>query len=150
MSDKFVNQAIGVLVLAFAFTPLLGAQRPAAVENAAQIIPLWPEGVPGAKPDAGPELAVDGRVSNVQVPTLTYFPAPPATSVGTAIIICPGGGYARLAFDKEGTDVAKRLNAIGVSAFVLKYRLSNMATLRRCRMCCDRFAWSARARWSSQ
>jgi pectinesterase len=89
----------------------------------AQVIPLWPEGVPGAKPGAGPEQVVDARVSNVQTPTLTYFPAPPATAVGTAIIICPGGGYARLAFDKEGTDVAKRLNAVGISAFVLKYRL---------------------------
>jgi acetyl esterase/lipase len=65
----------------------------------------------------------DARVSNVQTPTLTYFPAPLETSVGTAVIICPGGGYARLAIDKEGTEVARRLNAIGISAFVLKYRL---------------------------
>jgi len=91
---------------------------------AVQVIPLWPEGAPGAKPNAGPELSVDGRISNVHAPTLTYFPAPPAISVGTAVVICPGGGYVRLAFDKEGTDVAKRLNAIGISAFVLKYRLT--------------------------
>jgi pectinesterase len=92
-------------------------------ETTAQVIPIWPEGVPGAKPGAPPEQIADGRVSNVQTPTLTFFPAPPAIAVGTAVIICPGGGYARLAFDKEGTDIAKRLNAIGVSAFVLKYRL---------------------------
>jgi pectinesterase len=94
-----------------------------AVENSVQVIPLWPEGVPGAKPNGGPERVIDARVSNVHVPTLTYYPASPANSVGTAVIICPGGSYARLAIDKEGTDVAKRLNAIGVSAFVLKYRL---------------------------
>jgi len=58
------------------------------------------------------------------VPTLTYLAAPLATSIGTAVIICPGGAYARLAFDKEGTDVGKRLNAIGISAFILKYRLA--------------------------
>src|SRR5205814_2179198 len=63
------------------------------------------------------------RISNVQIPTRTYYPAPTGSSVGTAVIVCPGGGYTRLAFDKEGTEVAKRLNAIGISAFVLKYRL---------------------------
>src|SRR5215471_10286609 len=100
--------------------PAPGIGTPIAV----QVIPLWPEGVPGAKPNAGPELSVDGRISNVHSPTLTYFPASAAVSVGTAVVICPGGGYVRLAFDKEGTDVAKRLNAIGISAFVLKYRLT--------------------------
>ena len=111
-----MTRAILILIAVISFTPLLAAQSPA-------VIPLWPEGVPGAKPDAGAERLVDARVSNVQVPTLTYYPAPAATSVGTAVIICPGGGYVRLAIDKEGTEVAKRLNAIGVSAFVLKYRL---------------------------
>jgi pectinesterase len=109
-------------------TKVSAAPMPAApggaVESAGQVILLWPEGVPGGKANAEPERIVDARVSNVQVPTITYYPASPAISVGTAVIICPGGGYARLAFDKEGTDVAKRLNAIGISAFVLKYRLS--------------------------
>ena len=47
------------------------------------------------------------------------------TANGTAVIICPGGGYARLSIDSEGYDVAKRLNEMGVTAFVLKYRLPN-------------------------
>jgi polygalacturonase len=100
-----------------------------------RVIPIWPEGVPGAKsrakpgggPSGGPvdetEHSVDGRVSNVHVPTLTYFPAPKEIATGTAVIICPGGAYARLSMINEGTDLAERLNAIGVSAFVLKYRL---------------------------
>jgi pectinesterase len=92
-------------------------------QTASQVIVLWPEGVPGAKPNGGEERNVDARISNVQVPSLTYFPASPGSSVDTAVIVCPGGGYARLAFDKEGSDIAKRLNALGVSAFVLKYRL---------------------------
>src|SRR5262249_35454033 len=94
-----------------------------AVQASPQVIPLWPEGVPGAKPNGGEERNVDARISNVHVPTLTYFPASPGISAGTAMIVCPGGGYARLAFDKEGVDIARRLNAVGVSAFILKYRL---------------------------
>jgi acetyl esterase/lipase len=89
-----------------------------------QVIALWPEGVPDAKPDAGVEREVDERVYNVQVPTLTRYPAPVATANGTAVIICPGGGYVRLAVNKEGTELARRLNALGVAAFVLKYRLA--------------------------
>lgn len=87
------------------------------------VITLWPEGVPGARPDGGEERHVANRVSNVQVPTLTSYPAPKDTANGTAVIVCPGGGYARLAVDKEGVDIAKMLNGLGVSAFMLKYRL---------------------------
>lgn len=86
-------------------------------------IPLWPEGVPHAKRNGGAERAADGLISNVQIPTLSYFPTPQSIAAETAIIICPGGAYAQLSFDKEGIDVARRLNSFGVSAFVLKYRL---------------------------
>jgi acetyl esterase/lipase len=88
-----------------------------------RVIPLWPEGVPNAKPDGGVEKVENERASNVQVPTLTYFPAPKDSANGTAVIICPGGGYVRLAFVKEGDDYARLLNRLGVSAFVLRYRL---------------------------
>lgn len=61
------------------------------------------------------------RIEKVSVPTLTvYYPEKPN---GAAVIICPGGGYAILAFDKEGTRVAEELNKWGIMAFVLKYRL---------------------------
>jgi polygalacturonase len=96
---------------------------PPRMPDAPRVIVLWPEGVPGAKASGGDERVVNDRVSNVQVPTLTYFPAPAATAVGTAVIVCPGGAYARLAIAHEGRDIAERLNAIGVTAFVLKYRL---------------------------
>lgn len=93
----------------------------AAVEPT--VIPLWPEGVPGALPNGGAEYIKDDRVYNVQVPTLTYFPAPADKAVGTAAIVCPGGGYVRLAVTNEGNGMAKWLNSLGVSVFVLKYRL---------------------------
>lgn len=62
-------------------------------------------------------------VSKVSQPTLTVFLADSAISNGTAIIICPGGGYGNLAINHEGYAIAKWFNSMGVSAFVLKYRL---------------------------
>jgi len=88
------------------------------------VIPIWPEGVPGAKPGGGEERTVDDRVYNVQHPTLTVFPADPARAVGTAVIMCPGGGYVRLAITKEGNGFARILNDIGVTVFILKYRMA--------------------------
>jgi acetyl esterase/lipase len=111
----------GIALLAVLLVAGVGAR---AAEPDRQVIALWPEGVPDAKPDAGVEREVDERVYNVQVPTLTRYPAPVATANGTAVIICPGGGYVRLAVNKEGTELARRLNALGVAAFVLKYRLA--------------------------
>jgi acetyl esterase/lipase len=68
------------------------------------------------------------RISNVVQPTLTVFVPAPGTANGTSVVICPGGGYTRLSIDTEGYDVAKRLNEMGVTAFVLKYRLPNDAS----------------------
>jgi len=86
-----------------------------------QHIPLWPEGVPDRLPDGGPERLEDGRLSNVHEPSITHFA--PASPTGTAVIVCPGGGYSILSIVREGQDVAARLNALGVSAFVLRYRM---------------------------
>ena len=65
------------------------------------------------------------RIANVVQPTLTVFVPVAGTANGTSVIICPGGGYARLSIDSEGYDVAKKLNEMGITAFVLKYRLPN-------------------------
>jgi len=94
-----------------------------AREAGPQVIPLWPEGVPGAKPDGGVERLVDGRVYNVQVPSLTYVPPAPGTANGAAVIVCPGGSYARLAIQNEGEGVAAQLRSRGIATFILKYRL---------------------------
>jgi len=105
-------------------TPLLHAQTQS-------VIPLYEGAVPNARPSNEQEVVVTQangsiRVSNVLQPTLTIFQ--PARPNGTAVIICPGGGYARLAMDHEGYDVARRLNEWGITAFVLKYRLPNAKT----------------------
>ena len=87
------------------------------------VVRLWPEGVPGRVKAPTPEVVEEGgRVSNVHEPSLTVHLAaggPPRS----AVIVCPGGGYRRLAFVHEGTEVAAWLNALGVSAFILKYRM---------------------------
>ena len=88
------------------------------------IIPIWPEGVPGGISNGGPERILDaGRIENIHNPTLTLYLAPENLRTGTAVIVCPGGGYIRLSFEHEGCAVAEWLNSIGVSAFILKYRL---------------------------
>jgi pectinesterase len=89
-----------------------------------QVIPLY-KIVPNNKPVVDKENSTTRdnvtRISKVSNPTLTiYKPQKPNRK---SVIICPGGGYSILAFDKEGTRVAEELNKWGVTAFVLKYRL---------------------------
>ncbi len=91
--------------------------------TAGESIPLWPEGVPGQRTDLGGETLVDERVANVHEPTITLFRPAAAAPGGAAVIVCPGGGYTRLAIEKEGRVTAEWLNSLGVTAFVLKYRL---------------------------
>jgi acetyl esterase/lipase len=67
-------------------------------------------------------------VYNVVKPTLTVFRADESTANGTAVIICPGGGFHFLAIDYEGYDVAEWLSKNGITAFVLKYRLVHCLT----------------------
>jgi acetyl esterase/lipase len=92
-------------MLSMAFALALLAAEP-------QTIVLWPEGAPGA---VGNEDA--------DRPTLTVYLPPADRAVPTGVVVCPGGGYAKLAMDHEGRQVAEWLNSLGVAAFVLKYRL---------------------------
>ena len=93
---------------------------------------VWPKVAPGEKGDLPPELIKNRspklgagvtRLTNVSEPTLTLYRAPAATNTGAAVVVCPGGGYGILAWDLEGTEVAKWLNSIGVNAVLLKYRV---------------------------
>src|SRR5947209_12582845 len=92
----------------------------------AREIPLYPGVAPGSEKWNYPERAAGTPASpqaqNIVRPVLLYYPAEKATAVGTAMIVAPGGGFRTLMMSYEGVDVAKRLNAMGVDAFVLKYR----------------------------
>lgn len=100
---------------------------------AQQTFPLYTGTVPNSLPSSVQETSTtlpDGRVhlANVVQPNLTAYLPAPGTANGTAVIICPGGGYALLSISREGTDMARRLNELGITAFVLKYRLPNDAS----------------------
>lgn len=89
-------------------------------------IPLYPNGVPNSKKAPATyveKMDQNSFLSGVTVPTITpYFPAN-GTANGTAVVICPGGGYAGLSMVNEGSSIAEAFNKIGVTAFVLTYRL---------------------------
>ncbi len=93
------------------------------------IIPLYEDTAPGSEDWTHHEQENFSQewqtrvVFNVAQPTLTLFTPEAAKATGTAMIICPGGGYHALSIDSEGFDVAKRLIEVGVTCFVLKYRL---------------------------
>ena len=103
---------------------------PAPAPRAVEIL-LWPNGAPGSEGMTAAEI-VDGpgehsdhyRVRSIHRPSITAYIAPPEVATGAAVVIAPGGGHRWLAIDTEGYFVAEYLNSIGVSAFVLKYRLA--------------------------
>ncbi len=97
-----------LLLAALLLTAVICAQTTATHPE----VLLWPNGAPGARGDAQQDK-----------PSLTLYPANGANKVSTGVIVCPGGGYVHLAFDYEGTQVAEWLNKLGISAFVLRYRL---------------------------
>jgi acetyl esterase/lipase len=115
----------------FAIRILCIALSLVAVAAAQDVIPLYPGTAPGSTPETYPEKQYFSKawntdvVSNVTRPTLTVFKPLPDLKNGTAIVICPGGGFMALSISSEGTDVAKYLAAKGVTAFVLKYRLAH-------------------------
>jgi len=110
----------GCLTLLFAAVTVASAQT--------TTVKVWPEGPPGAKPDPNyrEETLMDQgkpRVARVTDPVLlVYLPAPEKAN-GSAVVICPGGGYIRLAIDHEGYDIANWLNEMGIAGIILKYRL---------------------------
>ena len=90
---------------------------------AQQEIPLFSGKVPNSKLFTIIEKNVGDIVSGVSSPTLSVFLPPAEKATRTAVIICPGGGYGVLVANREGFAVAKAFNKMGVTAFVLKYRL---------------------------
>lgn len=90
---------------------------------------LWPGGIPGSisgsdyQEVSTVENGIITRWIKVTDPSLTVFLPPKEKATGTAVLICPGGGYGALAFNHEGNDIAKWLNDNGIAGIILKYRL---------------------------
>lgn len=109
------------ILFTLAFFFLLNIFSPAQQKT----INIWPNEIPGVlKNEKIKERSVfiNGgaeRIYNVTAPTISVFIPSNTKPKGAAIIICPGGGYSRLAMPHEGTDVARKLNEFGITAFVL-------------------------------
>lgn len=105
------------------FSVLLSVATMLSAQNTMEL-PLWPAGAPNSNGLSGAEERLDGgRVSHVSTPSVTVYKAEKPN--GMAIIMCPGGGYALLAMNHEGHDMAPWLNAQGITYIVLKYRMPN-------------------------
>ena len=140
-----INRIPGVLCFCFTLTVLFFFSTTLRAQEGSEVIRLWPGVAPDEPGDIGEEKILppgenEGqviRLTNVTTPELHVFlprgkdnpfeveegPAPSRTGV----VIAPGGGYYVLAWDKEGTEVAAMLNKLGVTAFVLRYRVPSRA-----------------------
>jgi len=97
--------------------PIFAAAAPA-------VLPLWENGAPGFEARRNePEEAKDWWVRSIHNPSLTVFLPPAGKANGCAIVVAPGGGLRELVFHAEGEQAAQYLNSLGVTVFVLKYRL---------------------------
>lgn len=117
---KGIKNIAALFICVLAFSCNLFAQS--------KVIDLWEGKIPGSKPDGNYKQTVDSadnwiKMRFVTNPTLDMYPAPTEKATGTAVIICPGGAYWGLAIEHEGSQIAKWLNSLGITAFVLKYRL---------------------------
>ncbi|MDN3595342.1 alpha/beta hydrolase [Zunongwangia endophytica] len=105
-----------------------------SVSAQVKTLPLWPEDkIPNHQQSTEKEEINDDDVvwiSKVQKPTLEVYLPVKQSATGQAVLICPGGGYAGLAYDWEGTQIAKFLNSKGIAAGVLKYRLPLSASIK--------------------
>ncbi|HVU56157.1 MAG TPA: hypothetical protein VHD83_13925, partial [Puia sp.] len=97
-----------------------------------QEIPLYDGAIPNSKPAPDRETTDPKNhwsLSLVSHPTLKIFLPEKSKANGAAIVVCPGGGYVHLAMGHEGVEIADSLNAIGIAAFVVKYRLPSDETM---------------------
>ncbi len=117
---------ISVIILTF-YSPFISSQLRVVEEK------LWNSGIPDQfkhpvneatenRNFDQNEYGFNRSISNVSDPTISVFPAPEHINTGVAVLIFPGGGYRRIAIDKEGYDVARWLNTLGITGIVVKYR----------------------------
>jgi acetyl esterase/lipase len=117
--ETMKRQAISIIVFLISFCYLHGQDYK---------IPLWEKNIPNFKQTDEKEEATSTdilKIKLVQKPDIAVFLPSRKNAGRQAVVICPGGGYVNLAYDWEGTDIAKWLNGNGIAAIVLKYRLPN-------------------------
>jgi acetyl esterase/lipase len=111
---------------------IANARGDSAPTETAEVVKIWPGAAPGTDDWTGPEVQTllplhftqpTYTVTNVTTPTLTVYRPAPGSANGTAVVVCPGGGFQNLAITHEGLLVAQWLADRGITAFVLKYRV---------------------------
>jgi acetyl esterase/lipase len=103
--------------------PLLLFSVTAAAQTDSMVMPLWANGAPGFESRRNEPEKGDRYISNIHSPSLTVYLPPKEKANGMAVLICPGGGHRMLVIQSEGREPARFLNSLGITAFVLKYRL---------------------------
>lgn len=127
---------LGIILPMYSFCQSnAGSTQKQTAQPVSTPIRLWPGRAPGEKATMGEEKdmtrptdgKVDGkaviRLGNVSNPTITVYRPDKQKDTGTAMVVCPGGGYHILAIDLEGTEICQWLNSLGVTAVLLKYRV---------------------------
>jgi acetyl esterase/lipase len=119
-----LRSASAMFVFLLTFAAALSAQN--------KVVILWPNGAPGsehwAQKEAEYMFGPRKEVRNVSKPSITLFLPPAVQATGTGVIVAPGGAFTHLAWENEGTKVGEWLQAHGMAAFVLKYRLVDTGT----------------------
>jgi predicted amidohydrolase/acetyl esterase/lipase len=132
MAESVEAAAMGRVLILACVAVGLNAGSAVQAANEPLVLDLWPGKVAGDHGQIGPERVrapaeaptKDAKwITNVTRPTISVFRPGAANSAGVAILICPGGGYWNLAWDKEGEEVATWLNSLDITGVVLKYRV---------------------------
>jgi acetyl esterase/lipase len=135
---RFSPTSLFIFIIVLRLTPIANA-----ASEPMKVIRLWNGTAPGDKGDIGQEgdttkagdQSIAGkpvvRLGNVSKPSIAIYRPPSGKDSGTAVLVCPGGGYSILAMDLEGTEVCEWLNSIGITGVLLKYRVPKRAGLEK-------------------
>lgn len=132
-----IHEAAAAIALAAFGIFGAGAHRAAADDGAIRLVEIWPGLPPGeqslsrgeALPTRANENPPATRIAKITEPLLEVYEPPEGKGIGTAVVILPGGGFRYVVRDKEGSEAARWLNGLGISAFVLRYRTSDTSEL---------------------
>ncbi len=135
LAKKPMPARLQLLIAVLVIFCAIGNKANAAESPPTEVIRLWPSTPPGPAREVGEEADITKptdrliagsriiKLANVSAPEAHVYLPPKDKRSGSAVVVCPGGGFHILAWDLEGTEVAEWLNSIGVTAIVLKYRV---------------------------